>query len=47
MKYTKPEVKTLGSDVSPQGAWLYIETVVAGIGYAVLTVLVTQIDVTP
>lgn len=47
MEYEKPEVKTLGNEVSPLGAFLYVETVIYGIGFAVLTILISQIDFTP
>jgi|GEM_PF-5794897 len=50
MDYVKPEVSTLGNDWDDnlnREAWFYIEQVVYGIGYAVLTIVLTAIDLTP
>ncbi|WP_348623899.1 hypothetical protein ABFT51_26770 [Paenibacillus peoriae] len=47
MEYSRPSVSALGNDVEPAGTWLWTEQVVAGLAYAIVTVVLTQIDVTP
>jgi hypothetical protein len=51
--YVTPEITTLDAsgqsngEPVPMGTWAYSETVAVVYGYALLLVVVTQIDVTP
>lgn len=48
MEYTRPSISTLGGEIEPQsGTWVWVESVVAGVFAFVVTVVVSQIDVTP
>ncbi|WP_219213910.1 hypothetical protein [Paenibacillus sp. S150] len=47
MEYTRPSVTPLGGDMETQGTWLWTETVVAGVAYAIIAVVLTAIDITP
>lgn len=47
MEYTRPSISTLGGEIEPQSTWVWVESVVAGVFAFVVTVVVSQIDVTP